>query len=123
MPVSLRERTYSISSREMWINGRGWACALGGWAWGDESVMMQDVRDCPGERITGAFCMAMESNGGRGCLSEVKPHRIFNQVGGIAIFLNGSDFEAALEIGFHANGEILAGRFSRRDNFHNRETK
>ncbi len=85
--------------------------------------MMQDVRDGPGESITGAFCMACRSKGWRGCLSEVESHRVFNQVGGIAIFLNGSDFEAALEIWLHANGEILAGRFSRRDNFHNRETR
>lgn len=58
----------------------------------------------------------------RSSLSQVKPHGIFNQIRGVAIFLNRPNFEGSLEVRLHANSEVLTGGFRGRDNFYNRET-
>lgn len=45
------------------------------------------------------------------CLCKVALGSVFDEVGEVAVFLDGFDFEGLFEFGLHANGEVLAGGF------------
>jgi hypothetical protein len=49
---------------------------------------------------------------------EVKADGIFDEVGGVAFFLDGADLEGLFEGRFHADGEVFAGGFGGGDGFH-----